>query len=450
VGTYADLMGLAEAAFVVKSRTVRRASGRYLEELIGNERLPRAQLEQMQNARAAAVARFAAVQTPYYRRLFDDHGLDASQMHRLEQWQRIPLLDRTIVKEHAEEFVSTESTPKTAREAKTGGSTGQPLRTQQDNRVPNLALAWRMYRWWGVQPWENIARIGRWGFGVTDAVKNAVSWWPSTQIYMDARLFDAKAMHAFHGRIVRTRPVLIEGYVGAMLAFAEYLDAENLRIPMPRAIATTAAPLTGNVRARLEGVYQTPVYDEYRGSEINWLAGECARRHGLHMFSDARRIEVVDELGEAVPAGTVGDIVVTDLTNRVFPLIRYRPGDRGMLLDGECTCGVTLPMIAQPEGRTTDVLRLPSGNAINHGLMAMFSSHPESVRLFQILQKADHSITIRVILGDERDARRHVENAAQQLRQRIRNEVPVSVLYVDELPYTGGKTKYLISEVPSS
>ncbi|WP_017792532.1 phenylacetate--CoA ligase family protein [Leucobacter salsicius] len=440
-------MGLAQTAFTLKSRTVRRRSGRFLDELLANEHRPREEISELQASKAAAIARFAAANTVYYARTFAERGVDLTHLEQPEAWQRIPVVERSMVKEHRGEFVSTESNSRTAREAMTGGSSGEPLRLQQDSRVPTLAHAWRMYRWWGVEPWDNLARVGRWGFGLVDNLKTAVTWWPSKQIYLDAKLFDATTMRAFHRSIVQVRPALIEGYVGAMLEFADFLEAEGLSIPTPRAVATTAAPLTDNARHRLASVYGTPVYDEYRGSEINWMAAECRERQGLHVFADTRRIEILGPDGQPVPSGVVGDIVVTDLLNRVFPMIRYRVGDRGKLLDRECPCGVTLPMIAQPEGRTTDVVRLPSGGLINHGLMTMFSEHPESVRMFQVVQAADYSLRIKVVRGDDPLGDEHIRQALAHVRRRIADEVPVTVDYVDSLPQTGGKTKYIISEV---
>ena len=149
-----------------------------------------------------------------------------------------------------------------------------------------------------------------------------------------------------------------------------------------RTVATTAAPLTGPARARLEAAFGAPVHDEYRGSEFGWMAGECARRDGLHVLADARRIEVVREDGSPAEPGETGDLVITDLRNRVFDLIRYPTGDRGILRAAPCPCGRSLPMIEARQGRTIDVLHLPSGAALAHRLTAMFSAHPEAVRLF--------------------------------------------------------------------
>lgn len=438
---------LAESAFRAKAATVRRRSGAFSRELMANQALAPEALRDLQWGRATGMLRWATEATTFYPEHLARHGVDLDDVRGWDDWAQLPIIDRTDVKEHSAGFRTAEARPGNVREAKTGGSTGQPLRTMQDARVPSLALAWRMYSWWGVQPWDDLARLARWGFGRADDLRNTLQWWPSRQTYLDAALISPDSMRAFHRKVTASRPALLEGYVGSMLELADFLEAEGLRLPRLTAVATTAAPLTTSVRRRLESFFEAPVYDEYRCSEFGWMAGECRERDGLHVFADARLVEVVDDDGRPLPAGEVGHLVVTDLSNRVFPLIRYRIGDRGALAGEPCPCGVTLPVMRQPEGRVTDVLRLPSGRSLNHRLMAMFSGHPDSVRLFQIHQHADHSITVRVVPGHAHDSAVHVEAAVEELRRRIDHEVPVTTEYVDDLPFTGGKIKYVVSDV---
>jgi phenylacetate-CoA ligase len=438
---------LAAMAFHAKSATVRRRSGDFLRDLMTQQTMAPDALRDLQWERATGLLRWATEATTFYPKFYARHGVELSAVRGWDDWHALPVIDRTLVKEHSSGFLSPEARPGNIRDAKTGGSTGQPLRTMQDARVPSLALAWRMYSWWGVQPWDNLARVGRWGFGRMDALKNGLQWWPTRQSYLDAGLLSSDSMRTFHRRISASRPALLEGYVGSMLELADFLEAEGLDVPPLTAVATTAAPLTTSVRRRLESFFDAPVYDQYRGSEFGWMAGECRERNGLHSFADVRLVEVVDDDGRPLPPGEVGDLVITDLTNRVFPLIRYKIGDRGAMVGEPCPCGVTLPLMRQPEGRSTDVLRLPSGRSIGHRLMAMFSRHPDSVRLFQIHQRADHSIVVRVVPGGGHDSALHIEAAVEELRRRIDHEVPISTEYVDDLPFTGGKIKYVVSDV---
>src|SRR5690606_33783028 len=109
--------------------------------------------------------------------------------------------------------------------------------------------------WWGVQPYDDLARIGRWNFGRMATLKNDASWWPTRQIYLDAAHISDVTMTEFHHSMTRVRPRLLEGYVGALLEFADFLDRRGLRVAEPLAVAATAAPLTDSVRARLESVF---------------------------------------------------------------------------------------------------------------------------------------------------------------------------------------------------
>lgn len=445
-----SLPSARSALFSAKTATVRASSGRFLRELRKNERSTPQELASLQDSLARRIVEFAMRGSPYYRRVYGDLGVDPGRLCHPEAWADLPVLDRATVKEHSDEFATAEATRKAVRPALTGGSTGEPLRTMQDARLPALALSWRMYSWWGVEPYDDLARVARWNFGRLASAKNTVAWWPTRQVYLDAALISEETMARFQRDLTRVRPQLLEGYVGALLAFADFLEKHDASIPAPRAVATTAAPLTPSARKRLEESFGAPVYDEYRGSEFGWMAGECARQDGLHVFSDVRRIEVLDTEGRPVAPGVVGDLAITDLRNRVFPLIRYRTGDRGALRADPCSCGCALPLMEPPDGRTVDILRLPSGKLLSHRLMAMFSAHPEAVRQFQIYQLADGSITLRIVEGSGAEARRHIEAAAQALRERIDHEVPVRIDYVASLPYTGGKTKYVISDVAAN
>lgn len=440
-------MSFRSALFAMKTSTVRVGPGRFHRELLSHENLTPAELDLLQNELACAIIRTAMRNSPYYRSTYGALGIDPADLDDPEAWAKLPILDRATVKRRSSEFPTPDAAGRNVRPALTGGSTGEPLRTMHDARVPTLALSWRMYSWWGVQPSDDLARIGRWNFGRRASLQNTVTWWPTRQIYLDASEITAESMAAFHGSLSRIRPRLLEGYVGALLEFAEFLESRGLRIPAPLAVASTAAPLTASARLRLETVLGAPVYDEYRASEFGWLAGECARRDGLHIFSDARRVEVVDENGDPAAQGELGDLVITDLRNRVFPLIRYRTGDRGILRSELCPCGRSLPLMDQPHGRTIDVIRLPSGSVLAHRLTAIFSAHPDAVRLFQIHQQSDYSITLRVVKGTGTDAEVHIESVAQGLRERVHDEVPVRIDYVESLPYTSGKTKYVISDV---
>jgi phenylacetate-CoA ligase len=247
----------------------------------------------------------------------------------------------------------------------------------------------------------------------------------------------------------RVKPALLIGYVGGIAELAAKLERAGRRVPSPRAVAVTAAPITAAQRLTIERAFGAPVYDHYRSAEVPWMAGECTAHQGLHTFADVRVVEVVDEADRAVTAGQTGEVVATDLTNRVFPLIRYRLGDRTSPIAGMCPCGVTLPRIEPVSGRVSDAIHLPDGQVVpGESLTQTFRAAVHAVRQFQIHQQLDYSVVIRCIPAVGSDAQDAIDAAVARVREIVMDKVPVRLEIVDSIPHVGGKIRYILSDVP--
>ena len=111
-------------------------------------------------------------------------------------------------------------------------------------------------------------------------------------------------------------------------------------------------------RRNIEKSFKTPVFNRYGCREVGHIASECPAHKGMHYDADRLIIEIVDDEGNTCPPNTVGNIVITDLNNYVFPLIRYKIGDMGSLSDDtNCECGCTFPKIRKIEGRSFDIIQ---------------------------------------------------------------------------------------------
>ena len=88
------------------------------------------------------------------------------------------------------------------------------------------------------------------------------------------------------------------------------------------------------------------------------VAVEClAVRQGLHVQEDHFLVEVIDPAsGEPAAPGEEGELTFTTLTKEALPLIRYRTGDIGRVVDEPCPCGRTTVRITGLRGRQDDML----------------------------------------------------------------------------------------------
>ena len=126
-----------------------------------------------------------------------------------------------------------------------------------------------------------------------------------------------------------------------------------------------AEPWSDELRRSLERALGCPAFDIYGLSEIigPGVAGECEARDGLHVADDHFLPEIVDpDTGAPRPPGVQGELVLTTLTKRALPMIRYRTGDVTTLRIEPCRCGRTSARIERLTGRSDDMLVIKGVN----------------------------------------------------------------------------------------
>jgi phenylacetate-CoA ligase len=96
--------------------------------------------------------------------------------------------------------------------------------------------------------------------------------------------------------------------------------------------------------ARLIGIYSC--------EEVGYIATECPTAPHYHTVTENTLVEIIAEDGSPVHPGQTGRVLVTGLYNYATPFIRYEIGDVAIRSIGPCSCGRSLPVIAQVVGRT--------------------------------------------------------------------------------------------------
>jgi phenylacetate-CoA ligase len=124
-------------------------------------------------------------------------------------------------------------------------------------------------------------------------------------------------------------------------------------------------PWSEAMRKEIESRLLISATDNYGLSEVigPGIAGECRYKCGMHLFEDAFIPEIIDpETGEVLPAGSVGELVLTTLGKEAFPMIRYRTRDITSLDYSPCECGRTMIRMRKTMGRSDDMLIIKGVN----------------------------------------------------------------------------------------
>jgi phenylacetate-CoA ligase len=166
------------------------------------------------------------------------------------------------------------------------------------------------------------------------------------------------------------------------------------------------------------------------------------------LISESIILEVLDEAGNPVAPGEIGEAVMTGLCSQAQPFIRYRTGDMVRLSPEPDRGGRGLHVIAEVVGRSTDFLVRADGT-IMHALAGIYVVRAvEGVAEFKLIQHDLRDIEVLVVTDARWNAacRPAIESG---LRHRLGDDVRVIVREVDQIaPEASGKHRYVVSHVP--
>ncbi len=202
-------------------------------------------------------------------------------------------------------------------------------------------------------------------------------------------------------------------------------------------------------RQLIEDQFGVPVLSTYQAVEALRIGFQCEERRGFHLFVDDLAVRVVDDEGHDLAPGQRGHLLISNLTNRATVLLNFRLGDIVRLASEPCACGRSLPTIESIEGRSDDLLLLPSGEevhalAILEGVRAV----PGVIQV-QIVQEEPERFELRCVSAPGADRPAAAESLLEALSAGLGIPVLATVTWLEQIPTdTAGKTKAVISHCP--
>lgn len=388
--------------------------------------------------------------TRFYRERFRSLGLAPRDIVTWEDFQRLPLLTKDDIRTFRDDMVADNIPPSRLLPKKTSGSTGVSLSffVDEDSAQWKRGCALRHDEWSGWRLGERIGAV--WGNpeykkSWRGRLRNALL---ERFTYLDTLRMDETAMAAFHAQILRERPTLLFGHAHSLYLFAQFARHKQLPPLRPKGIISTAMVLHDFERALIEAVFGCKVTNRYGCEEVSLIASECEAHQGLHVNMDTLYFECLRD-GVAARAGETGAVVVTDLTNRGMPFIRYLVGDTARMAAKPCACGRTYPLIESLEGRIADYVRTPEGEYISGiSLTENFAMVLEGVKQMQIVQDQIDHLLFRVVPGEDSEDQRLRADIARLVATRFGSSMRHDVEYVDSIQSeTSGKYRFCVSKL---
>ena len=319
----------------------------------------RKELLEFQNERLQIVVNQAYSHVDFYRKKFDEAGVNPDDIKNLEDLKRIPFTTRKDLMDNYPYGMFAVPLRDVVRLQFPMGLYGNPIvigYTRQDLKI------WR----------ELVARIMV-GIGITehDIIQVAFNYglfFGAIRFNQSAELIGAavvptsiasaevqlRIMQDFRSTVLASTPSFALHIIETMKR--KRIDPQTLSLKIG---LLGAEPWSESVRQVIEENLNIKAYDIYGVMELvePGVAGECSARAGLHIFEDHFFAEVIDpRTGQALSAGREGELVLTTLTTNAYPLLRYRTSDVTALHYDRCSCGRTMVRMDRVIKRTDQMV----------------------------------------------------------------------------------------------
>jgi phenylacetate-CoA ligase len=351
----------------------------------------------------------AARSVPAYTARFRDARLEPARLlHDPAVLTQLRPLHREEIRDNQAAFQRS-GTPRSELDfVSTGGTGGSPLSVARDAAAKDwwLAESFLLNDWAGLG--IGVPYFFLWGASEDIARTQAglrhlnLSLLHGRKTLNASRMSGTKEVSFLDELNRRPRYQYIYGYANELhnLAVRSLQTGPRVKRPL-KAVITTAEPLTHNMRTTIERAFGCRVFNRYGSREAGDIASECLHQRGLHVNPLFTQLEVIDDHGQALGYGEEGQFLVTNLHNRVMPLIRYAIGDRGVLQAPElCSCGVSWPTITALTGRVNDWVFLADGSRLRCSVLESVLVHLPALKRFQIHQVSETSLRIRLSSHD--------------------------------------------------
>lgn len=382
-------------------------------ELERHRTMPRANLVSLQSRRLRRLVRHAALNVPFYGRLFERTGVRPEDVQGVADLARLPLVQRADLQSATLRERSSRAIDSAACVIRrTGGSSGVPLAVVSGRQeLAFETLVWlRTWRRFGLRASDLQVTIK----DPEDATPwNRRHWYHSFRL-LRVRYLDIHAAPDLLARaLVDLQPDVLRGPPSILAAIAPELGSSGPPSRL-RLVFTTGERLEPETRKHLEAALAAPVHDLYGATEAGCIAWRCPACAAYHVNSDTALVEVLNN-GAPAQQGEIGAIVITNLFARTMPFIRYQLGDLAEL-GPSCPKAPGCVTLRSLSGRTTDPLIGADGR-----LLSPYTFMPdeiEGIAQYRVIQERPDLVRVLVVPGAcfQADA---LERARRKYQQRL-------------------------------
>lgn len=337
--------------------------------------------EAARRGRLEDLLRYVRVNVPHYR------GLDLGD--DLDRW---PVVNKDTIRTNPESFRQDGADSKDLTRVTTSGSSGQPFECFHEPAKVRRKLADLLY-FNGLASYE----VGMRHMLIRATAKPKWKLWLQNEIWVDPTHWDDGLRASMREQLRQGGVRVAIGYPSIMADLAAYCREKGdspQDFPLHSYIVTSevVSPVQRDLIREVFGCLVVSRYASEEFGVIGQSGDDCER---FQINAAGLVVEILDENDQPVETGACGRVVVTDLTMRAMPLIRYDLGD--LAVTGPTPKGMLgVAAITSLEGKLTDAITDARGSPVAPLAVLVAFKKVRGVRQFQFAQTGPTAYELRL------------------------------------------------------
>lgn len=398
------------------------------------------EIKEWQDNELQKFVKHAYEHTAYYRRLFDSLGLTPEDIRSIKDLKKIPVMTKEIVNENYDSLVPDNLNQFNYRLSRSGGTTGVPVQYYCDEKVWSYVTAAKIYYWkkTGYRYGDAFIALGS---------ASLFSQKPSFARQVYDRMRNEHPLNCVnltdeickkYCQYIKSHHIhYIYGYAAAIYLFAVFVKEHKVSIEGIHGVFTTSENLTDKYRTVIEETFGCNVMDCYGARDAGITAYEVAP-HFYNIGYNAL-VEIEDEIGN-----NVGSVVVTNILNYSFPLLRYQFGDEAEICSENDVNNYNGQQFKRLLGRSSHVLRLENSHNLTATGISMIMKEFDIVA-FDIRKTGENAVLLRLQVIPEKYTDQQEELIIKTLKKYLGDDCALAIERVSEFePNKNGKRTYFM------
>lgn len=394
--------------------------------------LSRKCIEHLQYKKMYKLVKYAYENSAFYRSLYQTHNFHPSDLKSFNDIKNIPIVRRRDLRNAPVEQIVTCNNLSKYHLHTTSGSSG---------------LSIRFY----FSSWERILK----DYYVLRSYLNAgMNWFVKTVALRDPiditkpnilqrfglfryEYYDIyQPIESIYEQIKKNNPnkiAILKGYPSDLVNLANIVEKRK-KFPKVDIIYSDSEVLDNSSREYISSVFQCDVLDFYASVECGMIAFQTPKSAGKYCINeDAVLLETIEQDG-------LSEVVISNLRNKTFPIIRYEIGDAIDFGDANIDKYTRFKTLKQIYGKYLDFLLLPDKTIISPHIPKQDLTHTPGISKFKLVQKELDKIDIYIQTNDEWKDTTEIE-LVNKLKKEFKNQIDINFILVDKLD-RGDKRKF--------